>query len=176
MCACFADRSGTRLVRRLHAIDSTSSPPPKAGSADDATGLAKKLQNPVGDLDSIPFQNNTNFDVGPNKDILNVQPVIPTHGNDEWNIITCTILPLIWSPSYQPAQSLRFGLGPTSFSTFLSPKNPVDGWVCGVGPIITELPTITPAHGSNYSGVMRSIPPMYVRNTSGTRMDPSCCW
>jgi hypothetical protein len=176
VCDCFADRPGTRLVRRLRAIDSTSSPAPRPAARTTPPGWRRNCKIQLATLDSIPFQNNTNFNVGPNKDILKVQPVTPTHGNDEWNIITCTILPLIWSPSYQPAQSLRFGLGPTSFSTFLSPKNPVDGWVWGVGPIITELPTITPAHGSNYSGVMRSIPPMYVRNTSGTRMDPSCCW
>jgi hypothetical protein len=42
--------------------------------ADSATALAKKLQNPVGDLYSFPFQNNTNFNCGPHKgtqDILN---------------------------------------------------------------------------------------------------------
>ena len=72
------------------------------GAAESATDLAKKLQNPVGDLISIPFQNNTNFNVGPNKgtqDILNIQPVIPIHLNENWNLITRTILPLVWSPS-----------------------------------------------------------------------------
>jgi hypothetical protein len=49
-----------------------------ASSDNDATALAKKLQNPIGDLYSFPFRNNTNFNTGPNKgrqDILNVQPV-----------------------------------------------------------------------------------------------------
>ena len=58
------------------------SPAPDTRSDNDATALAKKLQNPIGDLYSFPFQNNTNFNTGPNKgtqDILNVQPVIPTH-------------------------------------------------------------------------------------------------
>ena len=32
-----------------------------ASSGDDASALAKKLQNPIGDLYSFPFQNNTNF-------------------------------------------------------------------------------------------------------------------
>jgi hypothetical protein len=41
--------------------------PPDASSADDATELARKLQNPIGDLYSVPFQNNTNFNIGPNK-------------------------------------------------------------------------------------------------------------
>jgi hypothetical protein len=130
--------------------------PPDASGADDTTELAKKLQNPIGDLYSIPFQNNTNFNAGPNKgtqDILNIQPVIPIHINEDWNVITRTILPLVWSPSLQPAQSVPFGLAPTTFSAFLSPKNPVDGWVWGVGPI-AELPTITSKTlGSNVWGL-----------------------
>jgi hypothetical protein len=91
-------------------------PPSDAGSADDATALAKKLQNPIGDLYSFPFQDNTNFNTGPNKgtqDILNIQPVIPIHINEDWNVITRTILPLIWQPSFQPAQTVPFGTGPT---------------------------------------------------------------
>jgi hypothetical protein len=127
------------------------------GTAEEsATDLAKKLQNPIGDLISIPFQNNTNFNVGPNKgtqDILNIQPVIPIHINEDWNVITRTILPLVWSPSFQPAQSVPFGLAPTSFSALLSPKNAVDGWVWGVGPI-AQLPMITnKTLGSNVWGL-----------------------
>lgn len=108
---------------------------PGQPSAQDASAIAEKLQNPVGDLISVPFQNNTNFNVGPHKgtqDILNIQPVIPIHVTPNWNIITRTILPLVWSPSYQPAQSVPpFGLAPITFSAFLSPKNPVHGWVLG---------------------------------------------
>src|SRR5271165_7415116 len=62
---------------------------PASGGDDDATALAKKLQNPIGDLYSIPFQNNTNFNYGPNKgtqDILNIQPVIPIHVTDEGSV------------------------------------------------------------------------------------------
>ena len=92
--------------------------------ADSATALAKKLQNPIGDLYSFPFQNNANFNYGPHsgtQDILNVQPVIPIHINEDWNVITRTILPLIWQPSLQPAHTVPFGTGPTTFSAFLSP-------------------------------------------------------
>src|SRR5271165_5468580 len=101
----------TMTVARAQSSPPDSQPavhlaPETAGaSGDDATELAKKLQNPIGDLYSIPFQNNTNFNYGPNKgtqDILNIQPVIPIHVTDEWNVITRTILPLIWQPSLQP--------------------------------------------------------------------------
>ncbi|HTX80222.1 MAG TPA: hypothetical protein VMC62_11160 [Longilinea sp.] len=138
---------------------------PAASSTDDsaaddtanvsASDLAKKLQNPVGDLYSFPFQSNTNFHYGPNKgtqEILNIQPVIPIHVNHDWNIITRTILPLIWQPSLQPSQTVPFGTGPTVFSAFLSPKNPTNGWLWAVGPAV-QLPTISSKTlGSNVWG------------------------
>ena len=157
--AAFVQNSGTVLlalsVLSVGAAAQSAAPttPPDSG---DATALAKKLQNPIGDLYSVPFQNNINFNTGPNKgtqDILNIQPVIPIHINEDWNVITRTILPLVWSPSFQPAQSVPFGLAPTTFSAFLSPKNPVDGWLWGVGPVV-ELPTITSKTlGSNVWGL-----------------------
>jgi hypothetical protein len=51
----------------------SSDPPPS-----DSSALAEKLQNPIADLISVPFQNNTNFNVGPHagiQGILNIQPV-----------------------------------------------------------------------------------------------------
>ncbi|HET7880135.1 MAG TPA: hypothetical protein VFL55_04560 [Acetobacteraceae bacterium] len=130
---------------------------PASAPADDSSALAEKLQNPIADLISMPFQNNTNFNVGPHagtQDILNIQPVIPLHLNDDWNVITRTILPLIWSPSFQPAATVPpFGLGPTTFSAFLSPTSTFDGWTWGAGPIV-ELPTISNRNlGSNIWGV-----------------------
>ena len=49
--------------------------------------MARQTQNPVADLISLPFQNNTNFKFGPQEktqNVLNVQPVIPFHLNDNW--------------------------------------------------------------------------------------------
>ncbi len=46
-----------------------------------AEDLAKLAQNPIANLISVPFQNNTNFNYGPDRgvqDILNIQPVIPS--------------------------------------------------------------------------------------------------
>src|SRR6478735_2017541 len=60
-----------------------------------AEELAKLAQNPVGNLISLPFQNNTNLNFGPDKgtqNILNIQPVIPISISDEWNVITRTIV------------------------------------------------------------------------------------
>jgi len=59
--------------------------------------LAKKTQNPLSNLISLPFQNNINFGIGPDDEIqnvLNIQPVIPISLNKDWNLITRTIIPL----------------------------------------------------------------------------------
>ncbi len=93
---------------------------PDAGAAkpaDDSGGasdsdLAKKLQNPIGDLYSFPFQGNTNFGVGPHggtQEILNIQPVIPLHISPDWNVITRTILPVVWNPDLSPLPSVPVG-------------------------------------------------------------------
>jgi hypothetical protein len=107
-----------------------------------ATELAKAAQNPISDLISLPFQNNINLNYGPEKgtqNVLNIQPVIPIHVNSEWNILTRTIVPLIWNPSLGPGDGATNGIGDIEFSTLLSPANP-GKWIWGAGPI-TQLPT-----------------------------------
>jgi hypothetical protein len=146
-----AQTAATSAPPQIH-LDPAAVPAP-----DEASALAEKVQNPIADLISLPFQNNANFNVGPNKgtqDILNIQPVIPIHINQDWNVITRTILPLVWSPSFQPAATVPpFGLAPTTFSAFLSPRQEIDGWTWGIG-TIAELPTITNKNlGSNVWGV-----------------------
>jgi hypothetical protein len=109
-----------------------------------ATELAKLAQNPVGNLISVPFQNNTNFNVGPyngTQNILNIQPVIPIEVNKEWNIITRTIVPVISQPQLAPTTDRTNGIGDTVFSAFLSPAQP-HGLIWGVGPVV-QLPTNT---------------------------------
>ena len=101
-----------------------------------AEELAKLAQNPVGNLISVPFQNNTNLNFGPEKgtqNILNIQPVIPISVNDEWNIITRTILPVISMPSLGPGDDSTNGIGDTVFTAFLSPAKP-GHWIWGAGP------------------------------------------
>ena len=129
--------------------------PPDPGDNQSATELAKKLQNPIGDVSSVPFQSNTNFNAGPHKgtqEMINIQPVIPFHINEDWNVITRTVLPLIWQPSLEPAHTVPFGTGPTTFSAFLTPSRPVNGWLWGIGPVM-QLPTISDKSlGSNVWG------------------------
>ena len=108
-------------------------------SAQDAAALAKAAQNPIADMISLPFQSNTNFDVGPLKktqEILNIQPVYPINLNSDWNLVTRTIMPVISQPAFTPSQDREFGLGDIQFSAFLSPKQATGGWVWGAGAIV----------------------------------------
>src|SRR5438067_10796197 len=92
-----------------------------------AEELAKLAQNPVGNLISVPFQNNTNLNFGPEKgtqNILNIQPVIPISISDDWNIITRTILPVIWQPALGPDDPSVSGISDLQFNAFLSPAKP----------------------------------------------------
>jgi hypothetical protein len=106
----------------------------------DATELAKAAQNPVADMVSIPFQNNTNFNVGPDNrtgNTLNIQPVIPISLNKEWNLITRTIAPI----TYTPYPEYQFGLGNIQSTGFLSPARP-SKFIWGFGPVF-QFPTHT---------------------------------
>jgi hypothetical protein len=105
--------------------------------------LAKKTQNPVADLISVPIQNNFNFNAGPNnqtQSVINIQPVIPVKLNDDFNLITRTILPVVNQPD-PVSNSSQFGLGNLNTTLFLSPsKSKAVTW--GVGPIF-GFPTNT---------------------------------
>lgn len=137
-----------------------------AGPETSTEELAKKLQNPVAALISVPLQNNFDFGLGPSNDgfryTLNIQPVIPISLNENWNLISRTILPLIsqhnavgapieaggeFLEAIQPARRSvdvnQDGLGDTVQSFFLSPVKPGPaGIVWGIGPVLL-LPTAT---------------------------------
>lgn len=117
-----------------------------ASPSDQAAELAKKLQNPVAALISVPFQNNFDFGAGPDGDgsqyKLNIQPVIPMSISEDWNLISRTILPFIDQQDVIGTSS-QTGLGDTVQSFFFSPKEPMSGGlIWGVGPVL-QLPTAT---------------------------------
>ncbi len=124
------------------AADSPSAEP---AAKSNATDLAKQTQNPVADLISLPFQNNTYFGTGPDgktKNVLLIQPLIPVSLNEDWNLINRPIFPLINQPAFTPDQDREFGLGNIQYQGFFSPKDPVGGWILGFGPYF-EFPTNT---------------------------------
>jgi hypothetical protein len=107
--------------------------------------LAKETQNPVADLISVPLQSNFNFGAGVHANkmiyVLNIQPVIPIHITENWNLITRTIMPVINQPSLGPGLGTATGLGDINPTVFLSPAKPGE-LIWGVGPTLT-LPTAT---------------------------------
>ena len=109
---------------------------------DEIAELQRAVQNPVADLISLPFQYNTNFETGPlgkTQNVLNIQPVIPFNLNEDWNLITRTIIPLIDQPPFFEGMGRTSGLGNIQLSTFVSPREPGE-WLWGAGPIF-EFPT-----------------------------------
>lgn len=114
--------------------------------AQDSGDLAKASQNPVGDLVSLPFQNNTSFGIGPNdavSNVLNIQPVYPVSLSENWNLINRGIVPVIYREEVLPALELgdATGLGDISYTGFISPAEP-GKLIWGVGPSFL-LPTAT---------------------------------
>jgi hypothetical protein len=126
--------------------------------------LAKAAQNPLANLMSFPFQNNTNFNYGPEGDrtqiLLNIQPVIPLIGG---RIITRTILPLLWQPEFTTENNVSaFGLADINFTAFYSPPSKSVTW--GIGPILT-IPT-----GYKYSSGKWGLGPSFVILVSQPKM------
>jgi hypothetical protein len=107
-----------------------------AAPANDTEALAKATQNPVASLISVPFQNNTNFAIGPynrTQDVLNIQPVIPAKISPRWMLISRIIQPIVWQPYSTQTTGGEFGFGDMSPTFFLSPARP-GKLIWGAGP------------------------------------------
>ena len=114
------------------------------GTAAAQEALAKAAQNPIANMISLPLQNRTLFGIGPDDDtqnILNIQPVVPFGLNDNWNVITRTIAPLIWKPDVVGDGGTTFGLGDINATMFFSPAKSSE-FTWGVGPVFS-FPTAT---------------------------------
>ncbi len=135
--------------------------------------LAQELSNPLADPMSIPFQMNYDRNIGPRNDgwtlQTNLQPVIPFHLNDDWNLISRTIVPVIYQDDIFPLAGPQFGLGDANLSLFVSPKQPTSAGVTwgvlllptatdsllgaekwGAGPAVVALTTRAPVDGLSF--------------------------
>ena len=122
----------------------------------DATELAKKTQNPVGDLIAVPFQFNFNTggDLGDETLFnLNFQPVIPFKLTDNWSMIARTIVPLYSIPS---ANGISYsGVGDIQEQLFVTPAHPGKLiWGVGTG----EGPTLAYVDANPPNGTPVTVP------------------
>jgi hypothetical protein len=120
-----------------------------------AAELAKKLSNPVASLISVPNQNNWDFGIGPANAMrytANIQPVIPFSLSEDWNLITRTIVPVIYAQSPVKGGADQSGLGDIVQSFWASPKAPTaSGWIWGAGAVML-YPTGTDDLSSRHWG------------------------
>ncbi|MHC4932737.1 MAG: neuromedin U [Planctomycetota bacterium] len=73
--------------------------------------------------------------------VLNIQPVYPFALNESVNVITRTIIPVVYQPELVPGTGSESGLGDTSFTALFSPRA-AESVIWGLGPVLL-LPTST---------------------------------
>jgi len=102
--------------------------------------LAEDSMNPLGTVISLPFENNTLFNLGPSNstaNVLNIKPIFPV-GVGNWNLINRLIVPVVYAQgqdeildddfswgSGNPGSfgiGSAFGLGDTTYQGFITPK------------------------------------------------------
>lgn len=144
-------RSNLTAVAALVVVVAALGPTARAQEAREATpakesDLAQELTNPLADLLTIPIQVNYDQNIGPADDgwklQTNIQPVYPFELSANWNVISRTIVPVIWQDEIVPGAGSQFGLGDITVSLFASPKVPKGGVIWGVGPVL-YLPSAT---------------------------------
>jgi len=111
--------------------------------------LAKKLNNPISDLFSVPFQFNWENGIGPQDEtryILNIQPVMPFSATEKVNLIVRVIAPIVSQPPVVSGGVAASGVSDILASFFLSPKQGAFVW--GVGPVVSVPSTSVPSLGT----------------------------
>lgn len=115
-------------------------------ASETGTALATKIQNPIADVISIPFQFNVDVNAGPFDDAgryeLRIQPLIPIHLTRDYTVISRTILPIAGQDNTQGMRDYS-GLADTLQSFFVTQAH-TNSWglMYGVGPALL-LPTAT---------------------------------
>lgn len=107
--------------------------------------IAKELANPLANIINMPLQLNWDYGGGPNDDgqhyYLQVQPVIPVMLNEDWMMLSRTIL--LFENKHNFGYEAKTGMGDTTQTFFLAkaPKQK-GGFLWGVGPALL-IPTAT---------------------------------
>ena len=134
----FAEPLSIEGEQEIVALSTSSGAAIAAPSSSSEGDVAKKLANPLAAMISLPIQANYQPNMGANDQgsqwLTNVQPVIPIELNDDWNIISRTIIPLISKDTGVAGQDRINKVGDIVQSAWLSPKELTDnGWIWGVG-------------------------------------------
>ena len=108
--------------------------------ADQETDVAMELANPVSSLISVPVQANYDENIGSNDEgsvwRTNIQPVIPFAINEDWKVVTRTIVPVINQKNVPVKGMDESGVGDVSLSFFISPtEKTTGGYMWGAGAI-----------------------------------------
>ena len=103
-----------------------------------AADLAKSLANPLAAMISVPTQLNFDENIGTDEKgsmiQMNIQPVLPFTLNEDWYLISRTIIPLTDQEDIPTAGAGESGLGDLLQSFFLSPAKVDEGdWIVGAG-------------------------------------------
>ena len=120
------------IVFLLAALSSQAAEPVTQQTS--AEELVKQAQNPIAHLISVPLQNNWYFGAGKKSGTIyvgNVEPVIPIKLNDEWNLITRTIMPIINVPSLFSGTGGATGLGDINPQFYFSTQSGELIWAWG---------------------------------------------
>ena len=127
------------LVAALLVVTTT----PHDARADDEGDLAKKSQNPIGDIISLPFVSKFAFGAGEEDAFsytLELKPVYPVKIGSV-NMINRLIVPIVYQEEMTDGLGDEFGLGDITYQAFFSPADGGDvTW--GLGPAFI-LPTNT---------------------------------
>lgn len=118
--------------------------------AQDTHGLAKQSRT----LISVPFENNSTFNNGPEDayvNTLNIKPIVPMSLTENWNLINRAIVPVIYQDERFPGEGDVFGLGDITYQGFISPAKP-GKFIWGIGPQL-GMPTGMDPADDNYVSV-----------------------
>jgi hypothetical protein len=119
--------------------------PDVAAQPAEQTELALELQNPISSLIGlVTFENDSNFNIGPHARVQNtlaIEPIFPVHVGEYWNVVSRSVVPLVWQPTVAQPAGETFGLSDSLESLFLTPAHH-RALTWGIGPVVL-LPTAT---------------------------------
>ena len=125
----------------VFAQEPKEAPKPEAQEAA-MMALAKASQNPVADMNTVPFQFNWFTGGGLGDQAMSqllFQPVLPLPLTKNFNIVSRTIVPILSVPT--PSGDKLKGIADIQEQIFLSPAH-AKGLIWGIGPVLS-LPTTT---------------------------------